>query len=534
MATLPSTTISRLLKLPQSDAVWEGDRRSLESLGWEDSSADHQDYILWVDGTEGTVRAMETVSSETGMEAMVRTLIRAIETPQSYGQPSRPKRVVVRDREIQFFLRGILQELEITIEHVAKLPLIDTLLENLQQSRNQRPRLLPESYETPLFQTAQQIWKNPPWEQLADSDIITIDLVEENVDPLYVSVMGMLGSEYGILLYRSLDSLKNFRSQIVQRESMEEMENVFLQQDCWFLNYDLGDENEDKEDIEKSTSTEVQPYFGSINPYEGIRPFLGEEEAKVVYVALQALQQFMSEQENQQALEQYELIEKQYAISLPETVETASDVTVKVSTNPELEEEFMEGLEEQEEDSESAELSSPIREDLVPEDSFLSIGMMPWEVLEQIQNNKKKYYQSMGISPKGEGMPIILIQTTRPKAKEMIEQIEELGGLRGIGFNTGEDPEANAVYDLGLLQMGNGELYLFGEFQQNETTHANARQKWDRRCQQTDQYCGLMIASGLKGASRGQPQMKDMMAFFEAQALSTEDLGLGVLQLMEW
>jgi len=532
MATLPSTTISRLVKIPQSDAVWEGDRRSLASLNWEVNDSQHQDSIIWVDGSEGTVRAMEMVSSDIGMEAMVRTLIRAIETPQSYGQPSRPRRIIVRDREIHFFLRGILQELDITIEHVTELPLIDSLFDNLQQSQNQRPRWLPESYETPLRQTAQQIWHHAPWEKLTDSEIITIDLVEENLDPLYVSVMGMLGSEYGILLYRSLDSLKNFRSQILQRESTEELENLFLQQDCWFLNYDLGEENE--EEVDNSDSGEIQPYFGSINPYEGIRPFLGEEEAQVIYVALQALQQFITEQESQLEQEQSQPIEQQYTIPLPETVDTTGNVTVKVSTNPELEEELMEGLESQAEDSESAEFSSPIREDLVPENSFLSIGMMPWDVLEQIQNNTKQYYQSMGAPAKGEGMPMILIQTTRPKAKEMIEQIKELGGLQGIGFSTGEDPESDTVYDLGLLQMGNGELYLFGEFQQDDTTHADARQKWNQRCQQTDQYCGLMIARGLKGASRGKPQMKDLMAFFEAQALSTEDLGLGVLQLMQW
>jgi hypothetical protein len=83
------------------------------------------------------------------------------------------------------------------------------------------------------------------------------------------------------------------------------------------------------------------------------------------------------------------------------------------------------------------------------------------------------------------------------------------------------------------MQTGNGELYLFGEFEEDDPTHLQARQQWDKRCQQTKGYCGLIIARGLKGASRGQPQLQDMMALFEAKALSTEDLGLGVLQLME-
>ncbi len=531
MATLPSTTISRLLKLPQSDAVWEGDRRSLNEFDEQDTDQD-RDCIIWVDASEESVRVMEMVSSETGMEAMIRTLLRAMETPQGSGKPSRPKRIVVRDREIQFFLRGLLQPLEITVEHVRELPVIDTVFENLRESSQQRPSLLPPNYEQPLLQTAQEIWENAPWENLADSEIITIDLLDENLDPLYLSVMGMLGAEYGILLYRSLESLKNFRSQIMQGDSMEDLEQVFMQQDCWFLNYEVGEE--DEEAIEDASFVDVEPYFGSINPYEGLRPFLGEEEAKVVYVSLQALQQFISDHQWELETQQSQPLEQQYVIPLPETVDASTQLSVKVSNNPDLEEELMD-LQETEDSEEETEVSSPIREDLVPQDSFLSIGMMPWDVIQQMQNNPKVVVdQSVGISQQGEGLPVVLIQTTRPKGKELIENIQALGGLQGIAFSTGEDPETDTAYDLGMLQTGNGELYLFGEFQQDDPTHVKARQKWDQRSQQTEGYCGLIIARGLKGASRGQPQMRDMMALFEAKALSQQDLGLGVLQLMEW
>jgi hypothetical protein len=42
----------------------------------------------------------------------------------------------------------------------------------------------------------------------------------------------------------------------------------------------------------------------------------------------------------------------------------------------------------------------------------------------------------------------------------------------------------------------------------------------------------LIIAKGLTGASRGNPQLRDMMALFEARFLSPNDLGIGTLQLM--
>lgn len=129
-------------------------------------------------------------------------------------------------------------------------------------------------------------------------------------------------------------------------------------------------------------------------------------------------------------------------------------------------------------------------------------------------------------------MPVVLIQTTRPKAKALIDQIQKAGGLRGIGFNPGEDPFEGERYDLGILQTENSNLYLFGEFPEADPTHIAARKKWEQRSQKIQGYCGLIIAMGLTGASRGNPKPRDMMAFFEARSLSAQELGLGMLQLM--
>lgn len=535
MTTLHSTTIRRLQKLPQSNAVWEGDRRNLSTLNFEgQDEEDDRDCVMWVDGSEGMVRGMEMVSSNVGMEAVVRTLIRSMEMPQGYGKPCRPQRIVVRDREIQFFLRGVLQELGIKIDHVRELPFIDTLFQGLAETNEERPPLLPPSYREPLLKTAQEIWDNPPWDFLDDSEIITIELHHWETEPLYVSVMGMLGAEYGVLLYRSFDSLKTFRSQMFQGETMEELESAFLQQDCWFLNYEIPED----EEAEELSSEAVEPHFGSVNPYEGLRPFFGEDEAAVVYVALKALQQFVQSHQSELETEFDEKLEKSYQISLPKTIKKdATPITVTISTNPELEEELIDLLDnhpEELEDIEEAEFSSPIQEDLVPKDSFLTLGMITWDMIAQIRNNQKQLYQSLGISENGDGIPIVLIQTSRPKAQAMIDQIQEAGGIHGIGFNMGEDPSTDSVYDLGIIQTNDGELHLFGEFDEDDPTHINARQQWEKRCQQTKGYCGLIIARGLKGASSGQPKLQDMMALFEAKALSTEELGLGILQLMEW
>ena len=124
-----------------------------------------------------------------------------------------------------------------------------------------------------------------------------------------------------------------------------------------------------------------------------------------------------------------------------------------------------------------------------------------------------------------------MIQTSRPKAKTLIADLKAAGGLQGICFNPGADPLEGIRYDLGLIQSGNGQLHLFGEFGEDDPTHAAARKKWDQRCKKTQGYCGLIIATGLTGASRGNPQFKDMVGLFEARSVTPKELGLGTLQL---
>ena len=182
------------------------------------------------------------------------------------------------------------------------------------------------------------------------------------------------------------------------------------------------------------------------------------------------------------------------------------------------------------EDDEFDPLELQIREDLIPNDSFISLGMMPWDRVEIIRQSAA-YYQPSEVQPAGEGLPIILIQTTRPKAREIIERIQQAGGLQGICFNPGEDPIAGDSFDLGILQLVDGEMQLFGEFYNESDSDVEARHKWQQRSQKTKGYCGLLVAQGLTGKARGNPGVRDTVAFLETRSLSNDDLGLGTLQL---
>ena len=535
MNTLSRSTLRRLKKLPQIPSVWEGDRRTLTRLGGVGISDKNMEgeCAIWVDGTKGFVRAMEVISPEMGSEALVRALITAMENPHSPSQPGIPKKIIVKNREIQFFLRGALQNLGISIDYAPELPLIDELFRSFEEMSLDRPPELPADYEDPLQQIAAKIWRASPWDLLADHDIIAIELELEEPITVYACIMGMLGEEYGLILYRSLESLKQFRLAAINEKSRDKMENAFLAQDCWFVNYEAApnDERWDNEplvDLSTLPDKDIFALFGSIHPYEGIRPYLDDDESMITYLALQGFLKFFLKHEASLGREINAPLSKRYR--LPIISNETTKISVTVSTQPELSMELLS----------MAELPSmmpqqptfTLQNDLVPDKSFLSLGMIPWEVIEDLKIHSKTYYQSQNVKERGEGMPILLIQTSRPKAQVMIDKLQAAGGLEAFCFNPGEDPISGVEYDLGILQTGNGSFYLCGEFLGDDPDHLQAKKKWKNRCKSTKGYCGLVVAKGVTGAAKGNPSLKDMMAFFETKALNSEDLKMGVLQLL--
>lgn len=541
MAALNPSTIRRLQKLQQVPSVWEGDRRPIYS----DSSSSQEleaettnECIIWVDGSHGMVRAMDMVTSDIGPEAIVRTLLRAMENPQSPAPAIRPQKIVVKDREIQFFLRGVLQDLGITIDYVPDLPLIDEIFQGLQEVAENRPPHLPPEYAEALVEKAYQIWDDAPWEILGEHQIISIELNQWDIKNLYVCVLGKLGMDYGILLYRSLDSLKRFRQRVAYEKSYENLEEAFLGQDCLFITYDnLQEEDDDDDDSEEIdlqnlSASEIQPNFGNLHPLEGLRSVLYEEEAATTLVAIEALHRFLRSCRKKMTGNKFPSINSRYRIPIPESEQV---ISVKVATMPEVAEELYEMAAEADlEGDEELEIEMPmLKNDLVPANSFLSLGVVPWDTVAYLRDNTKLYQAAeVDIKSSGEGLPIVLIQTSLPKATKLIDDLQEAQGLHGIGFNLGEDPMEETNYDLGILKTYDGVLHLFGEFMQHDPVHQEAKQKWDKRCKATHGWCGLIIARGITGASRGQPDFKDMMALFEVRFLSTQELGIGPLQLM--
>ena len=310
MHPLSPFTCRRLGQLPRLTSVWECDRRSLDAyaqaIAEQDPAAnadgEQGDCIVWVDGIQGVVRGLSVVPKDTGHEAVVRTLLQAIESPQGGVSPARPRKVVVCNREIQFFLRGALQDLDIAVEYAFELPAVDQIFEKLQDAESHSRRLSDQTEEL-LFDKSNQIWKDAPWQHFSEQEILAIELNRWEIDTLYLSILGIAGIDYGLLLYRDLQSLQQFRRQLMQREDFSKgMQQAFLEQNCLFLNFHPAEDvipirtppvSDKRSASQPEPPAIVECEFGSIHPLEGLRSQIVEEEALSLIVALEALHRFL-------------------------------------------------------------------------------------------------------------------------------------------------------------------------------------------------------------------------------------------------
>ncbi len=535
---LTPATVRRLKSLPQLPSVWEGDWQPLGAgmMPMIQSVRGEGICLLWVDGTAGMVRAMDVVPPDTGKEAMVRALLQAMESPQG-APPARPQKIVVRDRELHFYLRGILSDLDIKVEWQPDLPLIDEIYSTFGEE-SPFDTLLPEPFDTLLPQKAERLWRDAPWRYLADHQLIEIQLNRWDIGSLYVSIMGNLGMEYGILFYRSLDVLIQFRQRVQEKDEEEDMERTmeeaFLQQDCLFVTYDTADEQEFPL-IGMLPWDQIEPRFGLIHPLEGLRPSLDNDEAAVMTVALEALHRFIS-RHRKTLIDGFGACSGTYRIPDPDPTQGRKTITVNVSSLPDIADQLLgpdDDSELNDEDYEGLTVSEglqvSIKADLIPERSMVALGMLPWDLVE-LAGLLDQFYRitEAEIPTEGDGFPVLVIRTTRPKAIALIETLKAAGQPDSLCFPLGLDPTHGAQFELEILKMKNGDLHLVGEFRQEDQGHAYAKAKWDRRCQSTGGICGLLVAMGASGSSARSGTLKPnhMMALFEMRCVSPEEMGV--------
>ncbi|MFQ4140400.1 DUF6930 domain-containing protein [Nodosilinea sp. PGN35] len=557
MTRLNRITIDRLKRLPRVASVWEGDRRSVGGLMDDDTGLrqrhiETSDCILWVDSSHGAVRGLTMVPTTCGYEPVVRTLLQAIESPQGNLAPARPQKIVVSDREIQFYLRGALQGLDIAIDYAPELPLIDELFNALQQSAELAEAELPPRFAEAMLDKAMEIWELAPWNTLNEQQVLAVELNAWDIETLYVSMLGMGGVEYGLLMYRSLDSLKQFRQRVLMgQQSPKQMQEAFLEQDCLYLNFELFDD-EPFPNLPQpaawlaSAPEAVQPDFGSIHPLEGMRSQLADEEGAVFLVAMEAIQRFVTRYRAQLEKPALKALQGSYKILNPEKNGGASPLKVTVKTLPEVTQELAAETEEAlgDETGPTGLVNFPVlRDDYVPEGAIIILTQFERRVLETLRQDPAIAFQAQGIDVHRNGgadapnLPVVLIQTSRPKAKTLIQQLQQARGVQGVCFNPGSDPFSGEAFELGLLQTGDGELHLFAEYETDGSPDRHLLERWQTWQSHCNGACAVIIASGITGNSKGNPGLKDILGIFEARCKTPKDLHLPPLMLQyaaEW
>jgi hypothetical protein len=532
MSIINPATRRQLQSLPKTSHVWEGARLELPAAGSWGEGEEERECVVWIDGVEGIVRAMDTIGSIVGHEGVARTLLRAIQSPQPPAQPNLPQKIVVRDRQLQFYLRGALQELGIAIEYANELPLIDRLFERMLSSVKEPTPTLPPQYAKQVTNTIENLWRKAPWQILADCEIFKIEVNRWDIDTLYVCCLGMMGVEYGVLLYRTLDSLEQFRVAAGGDESTAAMESAFLSQDCIFVTFDASDMNDvplppfaSRSAKSKGKIPEIQ--LGSIHPLEGMRPFLYEEEALLTFVGIGAFVKFVDMHRRELSQEPLPPIEETLEIVLPPNA-PEKKLSVVVSTQPEITErllDLMDDYDDDDDDDDDDDEEIELSHDWLPDNSFVNLASLSWQAIDNISKSAKYYRISADLPRTTGGLPVLIVQTSRNKVSKLVEAIDRAGGLEGICLVPSFDEFWGTHFFVGILRFISGENQVFGEYREDDTGESILVKKWGELLVASQGNCALIIAQGISGKNAHNPTPSDIIAAISTQAITPDVLG---------
>lgn len=571
MMTLPQTTLQRLKKLPRTHHLWECGVTPIQELGQCLGVPDRHGFLfLCVDVEDVDLRHIGGLPESDDYEAIGTAIIAAIAQPLGEGvQPARPKKIVVGDRSLQFFLRGLLGPLEIEVEYQGRSLLLADLVRELHETMPEAIQGKNQIQNDFLMPQALSLWEQKPWQYVRDCDVLRMRVHYRGVrEEFYLSIMGLDGREQGIIIYRSQKSLLEFRSQLHSWDHAQgeiDFDQIFLNQDCLFLNFDGHPEHPHPPEC----------FMGSITPQEGIRPLIEPLECVVMYFVLQGVEKICQDVRIQTHLTsgkpQLPPFSETYSL-VPIADDLISQflhhqdqgspqlVKVKVQSCPNLTKELkaMEGAPLPNPDSDFPESPDFDREklpqihgDFVPPKAIVSVAgihwaqvaMMTmekrcyvdgsWQLLEAKMSDPQFLQRPLDGEQDNEQIPCIIIQTTRRQAKAMIHTLQQRGGVRRMGFLLGKNLDSQGDLDLGLIQTHNHDIHIFGEYNPQTPTHQQARQKWLERSAIARGECALIIAMGVTGKSRGCPETKEMLGIFHGQTISPTDDNFPDLKVSE-
>lgn len=506
--SLPAATIRRLLNVPQVATVWVGGGRSL------DSDNDEVFCAAWLDPEAQAIRSMEIGQFPPRPEQLMRLLVQAIEHPRHFDcEPCRPHTIIVDDRELQFFLRGVVAPLDIRVEYQAPIPLLDEFFEFIAAELNsdeEEVEVLPPEYVSLYTQKVREFAQLDIWQRLNPVILLKLHCDAWDSPTLFAVLVNPRGEEgaFGLVLYRGEEALRNFWQQIEQvypyidEDDDERLEETVLHNDCLFLSFAQVEE----EDLGNPLSFVLKghPYtleVGVIHPLEGMRPFYASEEAETVYVAIEALIKFWKKTRKQ--FQKEACPELDLGFKIPSPRHSALGYRVQVATVPQMMAEINSNFGESD-----AQHEIPIDTEAIPDEAYVLFKFLSPSELRELQATVP-YHQRGEIPEEFEHYPVLAIQTKKAAAEAIAAKIAEEGGIHHLTVF----PLAGLGQIVMLLAQTNANhLWLLDTF---DPESGSLLLDWIKEVNELEGACGLAVAYGMTGKTRMQPTPKQIVGLFE-------------------
>ncbi len=200
------------------DSEWIGGRYALPTSVREGDAILQPFVDLWMEMPAQVIVGMKMIDPR-APAPFAEGLEEAMASPAE-GSPRRPSRVRVPDAGLAEALRASIgTPIEI---RVAPVPELDEVVESLAdhlETAGEEPSYLGDG-EIPLavigslFAAAEKLFRMAPWKQVADDQVLRVDISAFGIDGAVLCVIGGGGQDFGLLLFRSIEDYEQFSTRI--------------------------------------------------------------------------------------------------------------------------------------------------------------------------------------------------------------------------------------------------------------------------------------------------------------------------------
>lgn len=179
------------------------------------------EMCVWMELPEGVIVALDLIDPDGPERLFGDTLVEAMADPK-HGQPRRPGFVRVADEEMAAEVRRVLPDVPVM---VAPTPEFEEFVESLKQMPGSSggpdadwdpETLFPEGHDVDpevgsrFFRAAQALHQLAPWKVVSDAYVIRLDIPALGVTGGCLSIMGLQGESFGLVLFPSFEAYVRF------------------------------------------------------------------------------------------------------------------------------------------------------------------------------------------------------------------------------------------------------------------------------------------------------------------------------------